>query len=122
MERPPRFAPGVRRAGTRIAFAIVLAVAAALRLAGVGWDDGTHLHPDERFVTMVTTALGRGSLRIEGPHAAERLAACKARHPAQADGHAQPAIFIGGRSGEGPLHRKVFSADRGERKRGGKRR
>jgi YYY domain-containing protein len=32
-------------------------VAAALRLQGLDWDDGQHLHPDERFLTMVETAI-----------------------------------------------------------------
>ncbi len=33
----------------------VLAVAAYLRFVGLEWDDYTHLHPDERFLTMVET-------------------------------------------------------------------
>ena len=33
----------------------VLLFAAFLRLYGVNWDQGHHLHPDERFLTMVTT-------------------------------------------------------------------
>lgn len=37
--------------------AIVLAVGAALRLAGLDWDDGAHLHPDERYVTMVADSV-----------------------------------------------------------------
>ncbi|HJQ83038.1 MAG TPA: hypothetical protein VKA21_03110, partial [Candidatus Binatia bacterium] len=35
----------------------VLAVAAALRLQGLDWDEGQHLHPDERFLTMVAGAI-----------------------------------------------------------------
>src|SRR2546428_9154529 len=31
----------------------ILAVAAALRFIGVDWDAGQHLHPDERFITIV---------------------------------------------------------------------
>ena len=27
------------------------------RMVGIHWDDGTHLHPDERFLTMVETAM-----------------------------------------------------------------
>ena len=65
----------------RAALALIVVVAAILRLAGVHWDDGTHLHPDERFVTMVTQALGRGSLEPAGPRANERLAECKRVHP-----------------------------------------
>ncbi|MFQ5921981.1 MAG: ArnT family glycosyltransferase, partial [Anaerolineales bacterium] len=35
----------------------VLLLAAALRLVGIGWDRQTHMHPDERFLTMVETSL-----------------------------------------------------------------
>lgn len=40
-----RWAPGLLGA--------ILLVAAALRFVGLNWDDGHHLHPDERFITMV---------------------------------------------------------------------
>ncbi len=35
----------------------LLAAAAALRFQGLDWDAGQHLHPDERFLTMVETAI-----------------------------------------------------------------
>jgi hypothetical protein len=35
----------------------ILAVAAVLRFSGIGWDENTHLHPDERFLTMVETGI-----------------------------------------------------------------
>lgn len=35
----------------------ILLLAAALRFAGQNWDDFTHLHPDERFLTMVESSL-----------------------------------------------------------------
>jgi hypothetical protein len=35
----------------------VLVVAAVLRLSGLAWDETAHLHPDERFLTMVETGL-----------------------------------------------------------------
>ncbi|MEZ5289727.1 MAG: DUF2298 domain-containing protein [Vicinamibacterales bacterium] len=35
---------------------LVLLVAAGLRLSGLDWDDGHHLHPDERFLSMVVAA------------------------------------------------------------------
>ncbi len=38
-------------------FIVVLLGAAALRLMGLDWDQSQHLHPDERFMTMVSTAL-----------------------------------------------------------------
>ena len=34
-------------------FVLVLLVAACFRLVGLNWDQGQHLHPDERFMTMV---------------------------------------------------------------------
>jgi hypothetical protein len=43
---------------------VVVALGTTLRLTGVDWDDGAHLHPDERYVTMVATAVEwPGSLR-----------------------------------------------------------
>ena len=36
---------------------VVLLVAAWFRLTGVNWDQNQHLHPDERFLTMVTSSL-----------------------------------------------------------------
>lgn len=35
----------------------ILTLAAALRFVGVDWDQGQHLHPDERFLTMVGNAM-----------------------------------------------------------------
>jgi YYY domain-containing protein len=37
-------------------FALVLLSGAALRFTGLDWDSGAHLHPDERFLTMVVAA------------------------------------------------------------------
>lgn len=39
------------------AFAALFLLAAWLRLQGLDWDQGSHLHPDERFLTMVGTAI-----------------------------------------------------------------
>lgn len=36
---------------------LVLILAAWLRTTGLNWDQNQHLHPDERFMTMVTTAI-----------------------------------------------------------------
>ncbi len=36
---------------------LVLVIAAILRLTGVDWDGNHHLHPDERFLTMVETSI-----------------------------------------------------------------
>ena len=56
-EAPPRvrLRTELRRLGTRplvVLVAIVL-VGAGFRLYGVDWDDGGHLHPDERYLTIV---------------------------------------------------------------------
>lgn len=34
---------------------LIIGLAAALRFTGIDWDRGAHLHPDERFLSMVTT-------------------------------------------------------------------
>src|SRR3989338_5735562 len=46
-----------------IIFFIILFIAAFFRFYGVNWDQNQHLHPDERFLTMVTGA-------ISWPHSA----------------------------------------------------
>ncbi len=51
------------------AFALILALAAALRLTGVNWDNGSQLHPDERFLFMVEGAI-RPGLVIPGSNGA----------------------------------------------------
>jgi YYY domain-containing protein len=35
----------------------ILALATALRVTGLVWDDNSHIHPDERFLTMVETSI-----------------------------------------------------------------
>ena len=40
-----------------IALIAVLALGAYLRFTGIAWDQDFHLHPDERFLTMVETSL-----------------------------------------------------------------
>jgi YYY domain-containing protein len=35
----------------------ILATGAFLRFTGINWDEDQHLHPDERFLTMVSTAI-----------------------------------------------------------------
>ncbi len=42
----------------RLALVAILLLGASMRLTGVNWDEGTHLHPDERFLTDVTSRLG----------------------------------------------------------------
>ena len=41
----------------KFALIAVLALAAVFRMRGINWDEGQHLHPDERFVTMVAAAI-----------------------------------------------------------------
>src|SRR5512138_2871998 len=36
---------------------VVLLLAAWLRFSGLNWDEGRHLHPDERFLSTVTNDL-----------------------------------------------------------------
>jgi hypothetical protein len=48
----------LKRIATRKFFLLlVLIIAAAFRLYGINWDQGLHLHPDERFLTMVGNAM-----------------------------------------------------------------
>jgi len=51
---------GGRRAATWIMLLLILGCGAWLRLRGVDWDEGYHLHPDERFLTMVALSLEPG--------------------------------------------------------------
>jgi hypothetical protein len=39
------------------ALTIILAAALSLRLVGSNWDDGAHLHPDERYMSTVAAAI-----------------------------------------------------------------
>ncbi len=62
----------------------ILAVGAWLRFDGQNWDDYTHLHPDERFLTDVVSLLN-GPLQFTDPtpEAAEQhRLRCEARYPA----------------------------------------
>jgi len=40
-----------------LALGLILLLGASLRLVGLDWDEGQHLHPDERFLTMVEADL-----------------------------------------------------------------
>src|SRR3989304_4041973 len=35
----------------------IIAAGAYLRFVGLDWDSGQHLHPDERFLTMVSSSI-----------------------------------------------------------------
>ena len=41
----------------RLILLLILVVGAYLRLVGLDWDEEQHLHPDERFLTMVESAI-----------------------------------------------------------------
>jgi len=40
-----------------LALVAILAIGAWLRLTGVAWDENQHMHPDERFLSMVETSI-----------------------------------------------------------------
>lgn len=42
---------------TLFALLAIIALGAWLRFTGLNWDNNTHLHPDERFLTLVETAI-----------------------------------------------------------------
>ena len=46
-----------RDAAVAFALVAILILGATVRLVGVNWDEDQHLHPDERFLTMVESAL-----------------------------------------------------------------
>ena len=50
---PARVSPRL----ARVLFAVIVAAGAVLRLTHIRWDEGTHLHPDERFICMVDEKL-----------------------------------------------------------------
>ncbi len=43
--------------GSALVLLAILAVGAWLRFRGLNWDESQHLHPDERFLTMVETSI-----------------------------------------------------------------
>jgi YYY domain-containing protein len=63
--------------------ALIFAIGAYFRFVGQNWDDFTHLHPDERFLTQVAEAInGRLNLTTPDPAArAEQYALCRERYP-----------------------------------------
>ena len=65
----------------------IVAIAGLLRFEGIAWDDGILPHPDERYLTMVASALHEGKLTTAGRDGAQRgarQAACAARYPGTA--------------------------------------
>ena len=45
------------RGRARAILLALLAAGALLRFQGLNWDEGHHLHPDERFISMVEEKL-----------------------------------------------------------------
>lgn len=62
---------------------VVMIFGGYFRFVGLNWDDFTHLHPDERFLTGVASALGGGLRSSEsGPVEQQaQLDECLARYP-----------------------------------------
>jgi YYY domain-containing protein len=56
---------------------ILLAVGGYYRFVGLNWDDFTHLHPDERFLTQVVSGIGGNVAFADEEEAAE----CRERYP-----------------------------------------
>ncbi len=67
-----------QRARYRLALVILLLLGAFVRFVNLDWGEGTHLHPDERYLTMVVSALrfpGEADSEDGGP-ACEGLGSC----------------------------------------------
>src|SRR5258708_29382460 len=93
-EAQPAAKPSFSRADILAALLLVaiIAVGGYLRHVGYNWDDYTHLHPDERFLTGVTQAIG-GPLNPTGPQNDQdhQKAVCQERSPTT--GGAADSIF-----------------------------
>ena len=46
---------------------VVMLIGGYFRFVGLNWDDFTHLHPDERFLTDVASSIGAGAIRSSLP-------------------------------------------------------
>lgn len=57
----PRFTRAQRWTFELLFLSALISGALFLRLVGLNWDEFQHLHPDERFLTMVTSAISRPS-------------------------------------------------------------
>ncbi|HLA44482.1 MAG TPA: hypothetical protein VJZ27_13650, partial [Aggregatilineales bacterium] len=64
-----------------ILMVMILAAGYWLRSTGRNWDDYTHLHPDERFLTDVASRIGESSLSFSETQVIERER-CETRYPA----------------------------------------
>ena len=50
-----------------LALTLIILVGAVWRFAGMNWDENQHLHPDERFLTMVESALNLPGMGVGAP-------------------------------------------------------
>ncbi len=57
MPTPSSTPAGLSPRVARVLLAAILVAAALLRFTHIRWDEGTHLHPDERFISMVDEKL-----------------------------------------------------------------
>ncbi len=55
MTNRPRSAPEFRLKPHTLALVVIVLLGAALRLYAFSWDDGLYLHPDERFIAIVSS-------------------------------------------------------------------
>jgi YYY domain-containing protein len=62
---------------------VIMGVGGWLRYTGLNWDDFTHLHPDERFLTQVVSSLDSSFISPTGDDAskAQQLNTCMERYP-----------------------------------------
>ncbi|MFP4322114.1 MAG: hypothetical protein ACLFTK_06655, partial [Anaerolineales bacterium] len=67
---------------TLVVLLAILAAGYTLRATGRNWDDFTHLHPDERFLTDVASRVGTNLVAFGPQDATERRELCNARYPA----------------------------------------
>src|SRR3954447_21191100 len=91
--------PVIRRRGLNrsdvvvgVLLVLVMLAGAYFRFVGQNWDDYTHLHPDERFLTGVASSLG-GPLTPSGSAdlAGTQVETCRQRYPET--GGAATSIF-----------------------------
>jgi uncharacterized membrane protein len=65
---------------TLLLLVLILVAGYWLRSVGRNWDDYTHLHPDERFLTDVASRVGNSPLNLPAAQA-EQKARCDLRYP-----------------------------------------
>ncbi len=76
----PAFSLSRGNAAVAVLLTLVLLLGGYFRFVGLNWDDYTHLHPDERFLTQVLAGMG-GPISVGGPANPELGQACQDRYP-----------------------------------------